>query len=242
MSHALSYIKDIAYTKNDSNSTSLQRSQTSSLLKLPPELRNIVYREVLVSEHRIETNDTLEAMRCIVPRMQLLHICREIRGDAYDVFWGENSFHFTARDEEDFANLWNWIIRIGQKRAMLIKNFSISSMLSLRYVSSVARLLSNPNPRLPVSVYMLGTQIRLLRAQGVAVSAIHFVKPAAEDSSELGERVMSGVQDEYNKKTEAVLQEPMNEVHARIRATKKTTYRTATVGRCVIVIEDESLT
>jgi hypothetical protein len=46
--------------------------------------------------------------------------------------------------------------------------------------------------------------------------------------------------DELNKKIEEVLREPMEVVHARIRATKKTMYREVTIEHCVIVVEDDS--
>jgi hypothetical protein len=126
-SSTLSYIKDIAYTKHEQTTT----AQSSALLRLPPEIRNVIYRDVLVSKDRIETNDTLKAGRVIAPRMQLLQVCHQIRAEAYDIFWGENTFHFTAWDQE-FANLWNWTMRIGQMRARLIKNFTIVSLTSGR--------------------------------------------------------------------------------------------------------------
>ena len=62
----------------------------SRLLSLPPELRNHIYRYVLVQEHPVNVRYTI---RTILREPTLLATNRQIRSEALCLFYAENTFH-----------------------------------------------------------------------------------------------------------------------------------------------------
>lgn len=67
--------------------------QTSALLSLPAELRNCVYRYVLVAGSRLIV-DTPEAVR----QPALLRTCSQIRKEALNLYYADNSFEIVMHD------------------------------------------------------------------------------------------------------------------------------------------------
>lgn len=62
----------------------------SPLNKLPAELRNSIYRMVLVDESPVKVNK-----KSVLERTALLHTCAQIREEAKGIFY-ENAFHITC--------------------------------------------------------------------------------------------------------------------------------------------------
>lgn len=66
--------------------------EESRLLCLPPELRNGISREVLIS------TDTIDLGSCsFMVQKQLLNVCTQTRSEGEKIFYEENSFLFTQR-------------------------------------------------------------------------------------------------------------------------------------------------
>ncbi|KAK5701610.1 hypothetical protein LTR97_004426 [Elasticomyces elasticus] len=74
-----------------------------TLLTLPPEMRNRIYREVLVEgDIYIHTHS-----RFLPIEPALMRVCRQTREEALAIYHKENSFVFDI-DENDARNLINW--------------------------------------------------------------------------------------------------------------------------------------
>ena len=78
-----------------------QNAQNSPLLKLPAELRNKVYRSILIADDEININ-----MRDIQAYTRILNVCTQIRTEASEIFYGENTFRITdaERQQPDTAS------------------------------------------------------------------------------------------------------------------------------------------
>ncbi|KAI7308404.1 hypothetical protein KC315_g13355 [Hortaea werneckii] len=84
----------------------MPRNADSPLMKLSPELRNRIYREVLVSGAIVRMTDTYGNGEWSPPA--LLHTCRRIRREASGIYYSMNAFLFCSADftlldeEKDF--------------------------------------------------------------------------------------------------------------------------------------------
>lgn len=95
-----------------------QRAIECRLLALPAELRNRIYRHALVKDHLISIQKHVELP--LPPG--LLQVNRQIRAEAYQIYYLENNFGFTIRDY-DASTLIRWCKVFTsiehQKRCML---------------------------------------------------------------------------------------------------------------------------
>ncbi|KAI7282140.1 hypothetical protein KC345_g3695 [Hortaea werneckii] len=84
----------------------MPRNADSPLMRLSPEMRNRIYREVLVSGPIVRMTDTYGNGEWSPPA--LLHTCRRIRREASGIYYSMNSFLFCSADftlldeEKDF--------------------------------------------------------------------------------------------------------------------------------------------
>ncbi|KAK3704635.1 hypothetical protein LTR37_013734 [Vermiconidia calcicola] len=67
--------------------TPLQPQESPFFSKLAPELRNKIYRYVLVSNEEIDFSSTR-----FRTQTQFLHVCRQIKVEATQIFYAENTF------------------------------------------------------------------------------------------------------------------------------------------------------
>lgn len=81
------------------------RTQHSHLLDLPPELRNRIYREVLLK------TDSIQVTGQGYERPSLLTTCRQIRSEGLSIFYHENSFSILMSDYD--ISVWHKWIRRG---------------------------------------------------------------------------------------------------------------------------------
>jgi len=76
--------------------TALHEPTGYPFLRLPIELRKMVYRELLVSPHRIHLECLrpceLECFHRVLICTSILRVCRQISNEALDVLYGENEF------------------------------------------------------------------------------------------------------------------------------------------------------
>lgn len=99
--------------------------QTSSLFNLPGEIRNRIYRLVLV--HQPDCNILpLSGKRSSAP---LLHTCQQIRSEARSIYYGENNFHVLTSPYAADRFL-RWLHAIGREQAALISALHVRLILS----------------------------------------------------------------------------------------------------------------
>jgi len=67
----------------------------ASFLELEPELRNRIYRELLVTDNVVKFNPAPRLSRTAA----LLRTCRQVHGEARGILYGENAFHFDRSDK-----------------------------------------------------------------------------------------------------------------------------------------------
>ncbi|KAK3707357.1 hypothetical protein LTR37_012201 [Vermiconidia calcicola] len=89
---------------------------------LPAELRNVIYRHVLLSEHSID----IAAARS---KSSLLETCKQIRQEASSMFYSENTFVWQATDG-NCNGLISWLAAIGPESAASIPQLKIDFQLS----------------------------------------------------------------------------------------------------------------
>ncbi|KAI7232433.1 hypothetical protein KC343_g1981 [Hortaea werneckii] len=89
------------------NMTAIQETQDSRLLALSPELRNIVYEEVLVDTNSIDIPKDGKLIR-----PPLLKVCRQVAEEASTIFYGLNRFKST---NNRLGDLPLWLVRLPLK-------------------------------------------------------------------------------------------------------------------------------
>lgn len=107
--------------KSHSTSSNMLNTSTPSctFLETPPEIRNIIYRYVLVSaESPINVNKLN-----LKNRKALLDTCAQIKDEATAVFFGENDFCITCTLDQD-EGPGNWVKSLG-KHIRLIKKMIV---------------------------------------------------------------------------------------------------------------------
>jgi hypothetical protein len=80
-------------------STSTLNAQSPGFLKLPGELRNTIYRLVLITGQPVNLNQFLynnNNSTTFKSEYGLLQVCSEIRAEASSIFWEENIFTFNT--------------------------------------------------------------------------------------------------------------------------------------------------
>jgi hypothetical protein len=75
-----------------------QSAQSPGFLKLPGELRNTIYRLVLITGQPVNLNQFLYNNNSATFKSEygLLQVCSEIRAEASSIFWAENTFTFNT--------------------------------------------------------------------------------------------------------------------------------------------------
>lgn len=73
-------------------------NDSSPLLKLPPELRSHVYRFALLSVRPIEVEYNIDSNVALPTPPALLQMCRQVRAEAYGIYYRKNTFYFCIED------------------------------------------------------------------------------------------------------------------------------------------------
>ncbi|KAK5013629.1 hypothetical protein LTR60_003383, partial [Cryomyces antarcticus] len=90
-------------------------------LKLPAELRNLVYRFVLVFQERIAFHHEHATAMAQSSQPPLTKVSRQIRAESLPVFYGGNWFE-CGRFFASFLNLLGWFKAIGNHNCALIRH------------------------------------------------------------------------------------------------------------------------
>lgn len=109
----------------DSNYTGSNTSKRSGLLALPPELRNRIWRMCLVNDGSTYTQ-TLEERMTESVAINLLRVNKQIKGEAFGIYYGSNIFCFRADDS--FAYLFaisRFLGRIGKQGCAHVKTIRL---------------------------------------------------------------------------------------------------------------------
>ncbi|KAI7535771.1 hypothetical protein KC331_g11853 [Hortaea werneckii] len=97
------------------------------LLTIPGELRNIIYRLVLLSDDRIKIDKRHRKMP------PLLRTCQQIYAEARSIYFGENSFQVTVRHLRPIIPRRHWILSTkmqGDLKIKLIGKFDWENLMS----------------------------------------------------------------------------------------------------------------
>ena len=87
--------------------------RASLLLSLPPELRNAIYKLVLIRPEPVQGKEPLATAA-------LLHTCRQIRSEAEQIFFACNEFQITLT-ERSLGTLYALLDAIGSKNTGLMR-------------------------------------------------------------------------------------------------------------------------
>lgn len=100
----------------------MARKESSPLLTLPPELRNSIYRMVIVFPQSIRFG-TSEG------KPALLATCKQIHNESVQIFWAENTFEATYLDT-DRCHLLQRLNSLGQAKCSSICKLQLSWMVT----------------------------------------------------------------------------------------------------------------
>lgn len=218
-------------------------TQSSPLLDLPPEMRNLIYREVLIQDGPIEISSSEEDIKAITSMIQLLHVCGQVRKEAHDIFWSENTFRITARDLE-FCRAIDWLKSVGYDRVALITKVELK--VQPIESSDPTSMLHNLTQYNSISLDYKKTSyfIRALVVLFVSVPSIKIKEPPTlESSASDARRLFAQCHAEFNQKVKSITQESTLDLHGRwIHHDKiRTTIRNFTFGSLHLEIEDEDI-
>ncbi|KAK5112303.1 hypothetical protein LTR85_011575 [Meristemomyces frigidus] len=163
--------------------------QDSPLLKIPPELRNIIYDLVLTSDKPIDTQDTAAARVSA-----LLATCTQIRREAAPIFYGQNTFSGTVHRPGRRVNeitIFHWLTSIGKQQCALIQSLTLwwTSDLSRMPVPELTSVLPQEASRWRATQYAI-QHFRELRQCGVEMRNIVCIAPAIQANSYSGACVL----------------------------------------------------
>jgi hypothetical protein len=123
------------------SSTTRSQSSTStsqlSFLSLPPELRNAIYTEVLLSAEPIVLPYAYERRTFREPA--LLSACRTIRAEATPIFYGANAFEAPSP-----AAAYAWLARLEREKIALLRELRpVDLCLPVRTAEMAAEILGD---------------------------------------------------------------------------------------------------
>lgn len=108
------------------------------LLDLPPEIRSVIYRHMLVLEEAIElaalhwnrpqkhrlVKAALKRYRLdVIPRLGLLRTCKKVYHEASSIFYGEKEFRFS--NSQGWFVLLAFLLTIGERSQKLLRLLTI---------------------------------------------------------------------------------------------------------------------
>jgi hypothetical protein len=241
---SLPYTCNMAHTSNgEYNDISTRMSQASPLLNLPPELRNIIYREVLVSDEPIEANLSCRGTTTrLGVRQGLLQICRQIHEEAHDIFWSENRFHFTSPNYT-VREVDNLLRRVDCRKAAPVTNLTIELQCYYGYqvtLEGYSMLVPPPShPALMMDTISVILDAYRLLIHGVPASSIKLVQPCMPvPSAPASERFLATIHEEFNREFEETIRRPVAETHERLMGKRRTRFRDITIGNLRLGIKE----
>lgn len=136
--------------------TNMEGLRASSFLRLPGELRNILYRMALVFENQIEMN--VQSCEFSGVPLQFVHVCQQIRKEAYSILLEENRFQYTLLHWHERSKK-SFLKTIGPRKARRILDIAIRLPNGLAHMFIPAQpLVLNVRHIMKLMVYN-GTQI-----------------------------------------------------------------------------------
>ena len=73
--------------------------------------------------------------------MNIFSVCKQIKNEAEDVFWSENTFHDVAKDG-DLEPIIDWLTYIGKSKASRIRKLLIEYVHAMQMQSYISARLS----------------------------------------------------------------------------------------------------
>lgn len=141
-----------------------RKKQNSPLVvKLPAELRAIIYELVLPTSHDLSINHT-----ALKQQRALLQVCHLIREEGSEVFYGKNPFHGTTDDKQ----LLHFLQTLGSDDGKIIRKITITITFSPEQQSllnqmddSVLAMMSGDSTVSEVSSEVAGTIMNIIEKQ-----------------------------------------------------------------------------
>lgn len=198
---------------------------------------------VLVAEDPFELAVTKQHCSKLACRIQLLHLCQQIRNEAHDIFWAENKFQITA--EDSIANHpFICLERFGHRQTLLIEHLTIAYRVSEDYR---ARVLDDFNAGMrsnfKIYFYQVELNIRHLIWCGIPVSSIKLVTPPDHDSARSGvEPLLAKIHEEFNAVVKQTLRTPGWEQQKKLNANQYQEIMTAPSNQPVKVLNVGDMT
>lgn len=179
--------------------------QHSFLLRLPAELRNIIYELTLVIDRPIHVynNCTCDKLRLKkqsrpkskgcpycgknkgLPSPALLRTCRRLRSDASSLYYGSNSFQCRG----ELETLCRWLKAIGPEQTTMIREIRLPQHLSRVLIGGVI-----PRPMLNIVFYKL-----LLEEAGVHLKHENVLHAWVYDQGILVLKTLSDLREDERK-------------------------------------------
>lgn len=148
-------------------------SQDSPLLALAPELRNKIYRLVLVSDAAIDIGSESSPTP---PR--LLGTCRQIRHEATSIYYHENTFAATDSTScgDNYTRAVSWFCKIGSTRCAMMADMRLHLEIEQDFEKYGPEWLEDGTRSMLREAAR--ASVHLLDAAGLPLSAIHFEAPS----------------------------------------------------------------
>lgn len=186
-------------TDTEGNATATSHSiQDSKLLELPPELRNSIYRYVLVFEANIEIPDLGK-----LGRPALLKTCQQITGEATSIYYAENNFHAYATD--NLAGVVRWASHLTVPARLAVRSIRLQLRLNEGFKDIIRRYIdeslggNDGESAMLMKKALCASEQVLARCLG-ALYALCFVGISVQalcwpegDAQQLGDSCVSGV-------------------------------------------------
>lgn len=171
------------------------------LLDLPPELRNIIYRAVLVDDDPISIDGTKPLTR-MAHHMRILHACSQIHREAHDLLWSENIFSIELYGDGTCGPL-SWRKEIGKAKAWLIKNLrlGVSDLVGNRILHQIAVTATS------FTLTNFDDTVHSVLRHGVPISSIQIMEPPLLTSSaSIPQRLNAKVKQVFHGRASRLLQ------------------------------------
>lgn len=195
--------------------------QRSPLMKLPRELRNMIWRFAVTDDNPIDvTTFTKPNERA------LMATCKQIRNESQETFYKENTFYTltTTKQSEDDPYFLprGWLQTLGQTRCALITKFHVAigvdvgeehevsekTVLSIFLLKSICGAIINEADN--KARFVCAYHVASLRRLGLRPRSLHFVQPQSSEWIRSGQSGRPGQSDSgldscYKEATEEIV-------------------------------------
>ncbi|KAK4893580.1 hypothetical protein LTR27_008047 [Elasticomyces elasticus] len=206
----------------DSNENSVTLADdTPGFLRLPAELRNIIYEMALPRDNfyvSVRTTEPLYVLRCLAEPATipaLLATCRLIRNDTLPIFYGTNIFGLRMGNKKDFRDTLAWLQSMDQR--------AVAGKMNLVVTGTTASKWHEYSHSFEMSLELLPESRRVAGGERY-YGFVHISVPPAKSRLRCGERIVreyarkrAGTDPSSAERSKIELIAMVEEVHMRLR-------------------------